>query len=81
MNDCYWYWKSVGGCFLYKSWIYYEGTSRNYCDSIRKKGSIVIMLLNMDNHSISYKINDKDYGVAYDKLISDNGIEECWTNC
>ena len=27
------------------------------------------MTLNMNNHTLSYKINDKDYGTATDKLM------------
>ena len=52
--------------------IYYRGgITFDFCDEL--KGSwdeslIVIMTLNMDDHTLSYKINDKDYGIAMEDI-------------
>ena len=35
------------------------------------KNDIIIITLDMDKHTISYKINDKDYGVASDQMKKD----------
>ena len=57
------------GCFILCNEIYFTNNSRDYYDHIADKGTIVTMTLDMDNKSISYKINGKDYGIAYDGLI------------
>lgn len=58
------------GCFLLTSngRIYSGSTSAIYSHPIKQSGTIISITLNMDNHSLSYKLNDKDYGIAYDKL-------------
>ena len=62
------------GCFLLNSngIIYHKNTDYvEYCDAFTIKDTVITMTLDIDKNSISYKINDKDYGVAYDQLIQD----------
>ena len=62
------------GCFLINHGaMCYEGERKEkYCRSFDNKGDIIEMTLNMKKHTVSYKINGVDYGVAYDKLMDDS---------
>ena len=62
------------GCFLLNlnGLMYYSGTRyAKYAKSFTMKDTVVTMTLNMDKHTISYKVDDKDYGVGCDKLYKD----------
>ena len=57
------------GCFLFCSgefWI--KDVESEYCHALGDKDTVITMTLNMDKHSISYKINDEDFGSAIDSL-------------
>ena len=59
------------GCFLTNTHgaICYEWERKeNYCPKFGNKGVIIEMTLNMNQHTIKYKINNIDYGIVYDKL-------------
>ena len=59
------------GCYLTNTHgsMYYEWEGKNdYCPKFEEKGVIIEMTLNMIEHTIRYKINNIDYGIAYDKL-------------
>ena len=64
-----------GCCLEVTQGKFYHGTTSAeralvYCqDKLTPlQGTIFTMTLDMDTHTLSYKINDKDYGVATDKL-------------
>ena len=58
------------GCFLVneKGNFWHKGSSKKYCSRFDTKHTVITMTLNMDKHTLSYRINDKDYGIATDKL-------------
>ena len=57
------------GCLLYTNGGFWsEGSDYHYCDGFRDKDTMITMTLNMDKHTICYKINDKDLGPAQYKL-------------
>ena len=64
------------GCCLLNSLgnMYHHACNYGNCgftESFQDKDTLITMTLDMDKHSISYKINDKDYGVGYDGLYKD----------
>ena len=62
------------GCFLLNlnGKMYYGGTRyAQYAKPFEMKDTVITMTLNMDKHSISYKIDDKDYGVGFRGLRKD----------
>ena len=58
------------GCFLINAngRFFHKGIGKNYCPSFQTKDTIITMTLNMDEHTLRYKINDNDRGIATDKL-------------
>ncbi len=75
-----------GGCFLLNvNGTFYRFNTSSYCPVFHDKDTIVTMILDMDKRTLSYKINDKDYGVAWDAVkykkyrlvvtLRDNGDE------
>ena len=67
------YHQNHDGCLFFSGDgdLYYESTNRSYAQSFADKGSIIVMTLDMEQHSISLKVNDEDYGMAYDGLKRD----------
>ena len=60
-----------GGCFLLNlNGFMYHDHFTEYCQPFFDQGVIVKMSLNMDKHAISYEINGKNHGIAYDKLMA-----------
>ena len=62
-----------GECFLfgYNGCIFYYGENKLYCPPFSSnEDNIIKVTLDMDNHAVSFEINDKDYGIAYDKLFA-----------
>ena len=63
-----------GCCLEVKSGMFYHRTisslnAKSYSISSKaSQGDIFTMTLDMDNHTLSYKINDKDYGIATNTL-------------
>lgn len=67
-RGCSYYNQSLG-CFMLSGSFYSEGNPRfRYCDHKKDKGTVITMTLNMNQHTLNYKINDTDHGVATDKL-------------
>ena len=65
---------SYGRWIINKSDQFYDGygaKGKNYHEFVYKKDSIIIVTLDMDNHSLSFAINGEDYGVATSKLDKD----------
>lgn len=78
------YGKRAGdGCFLYlfhsnnHGYLYYDDQiDWNYCDSIEEanEGTIIEITLDIDNHTIKYKLNKKEYkAVQIKSLSAENG--------
>ena len=67
------YYVSDYGCYVYNVGNFWakKGINFTYCDQFGAKGTVITMTLDMDQHTLSYKINDKDYGIATDKLAKD----------
>ena len=63
------------GCFLtntHGSICYEWGGQDDYCPKFENKGDLIEITLNMIEHTIRYKINGIDYGIAYNKLYKDS---------
>lgn len=62
------------GCFLtnHGTMCFEWNRIRKYCDRFDQKGDLIEMTLNMKEHTLSYKINGMDYGIAHDKLMEDS---------
>ena len=61
--------ESGGGCFLLSvNGAIYHGSSMGYCPIFHDKDTIITVILDMDNNTLSYKINDQDHGVAWDAI-------------
>ena len=64
------------GCYLYSDGRFFCGCTmscKQYFNTsednpMNSKESIITMTLNMNNNTLSYKINDKDYGIATNQL-------------
>ena len=60
------------GCCLHDDGKFYLGSQtsgKSYIDGFpRSAETIIAMTLNMDDHTLSYKINAKDYGIVTNKL-------------
>ena len=63
------------GCVLYSAdGKFSRGTNedcftKKYAESFEKEQNVGIrMILDMDNHTLSFNVNSKDYGIATDKL-------------
>ena len=65
-------WVVDNGCCINEMGHFYFGATTpkidKYMDSLKKAGAVVTMTLDMNKHTLSYKVNDKDYGIATDKL-------------
>ena len=59
-----------GSFFNHRSW-YFNATATEYGCKCGKKGDIIIMTLDINNHTIKFKINDIDYGIACDEMDKD----------
>ena len=62
------------GCFLinHGAMCYQWKRKENYVKRFDQKGDIIQVTLNMKQHTIRYKVNGIDYGIAYDKLYEDS---------
>ena len=73
-----------GGCFLFiNGEFFHDGSRKQYSSKFFEKDTVIEMVLNMDKSSIHYKIDDKDYGIATDKLSGDKYrlvINLCFTD-
>ena len=63
------------GCCLHNDGRFYRGSAsfgKDYMDRFKVEEEIIILMtLDMDNHTLSYKVNDKDYGIVTDQLGKD----------
>ena len=55
---------SNGGFILNVNGQFYGDVSRAYSAAFDEKGTVIAIKLNMDDHTLSYMINDKDLGIA-----------------
>ena len=60
-----------GGSLYSGGSTYFEESEKGYGCAFGDKDDIIEMTLDMNKHTISYKINGKDYGIAYDKMRHD----------
>ena len=61
-----------GGCLFRNGAWYSHGRSRTgYGPGFGGQNDVVEMILDMNNHTISYKVNDEDYGIACNKMNKD----------
>ena len=64
--------ESGHGCFLLTDGFFYNNERlERYCGDFKDKDRIITIILDMDKHSIKFKIDDKEYGIATDKLEKD----------
>ena len=69
IDNAYGRFSAKGGCFLLNmNGVIYHGGIDKYCDVFTAKDTVIEMTLDMDKHTISYKVNGTDCGIAYDKL-------------
>ena len=65
-------WIMNNGCCINEGGHFYRGDStplrQGYTKPFKKSGTVITMTLNMDQHELSFKVNDKEYGVVTDKL-------------
>ena len=62
------------GCFLLNSngKMYHSSSLyKEYAKQFQAKDTTITMTLDMDKHSIYYKVNDKDYGLGFNGLYKD----------
>ena len=84
---------SYHGCYLSQAGYFYDAYTRlynygdnkgrKYCKEYRDKDTIITMTLNMDEQTLRYKINDREYGIATDQLEKDKYrmvVNMCWLN-
>ena len=56
---------------IWFKWFYFfNHGNKYYCPPFGTEDTIIKVTLDMDNHTVSFVINDKDYGIAYDKLLA-----------
>lgn len=61
-NDYY----KENGAFIINNGDHFSNSRWNwgYCEPFKEKGTIIVMTLNMNECTLTYKINDKEYGIA-----------------
>ena len=60
-----------GGSFFCSGEWYSDHQSEQYGVKCGRKDDVIAMTLDMDHHTISYKINDEDYGIAWNEMNKD----------
>ena len=68
-NNDYWFSPGLGGWILNITGnCHQNGRYTKYCDGFKKKGTTIKMRLNMENRTLNYIIDNKDYGIAMTNL-------------